>query len=381
MLTNNQFIYLDNAATTKVNEEVLQIYNDISINRYANSSSIHFFGASIAREIDKAREDIKRLLNVNNHRVIFTSGATEANNLCIKGIAFKYKNRGKHIIVSQMEHPSVLETARQLEQQFGYEVTYLPTDEKGIISLKDLESSLRNDTILVSIIAVNNETGAINPISEIIKIIKRYPKAFFHVDVTQAIGKIDLPYNDIDAFSYSFHKIHGLKGGGALLLKNNITPLTLASGGGQEEGFRSGTLDSANIISSAKALEIAIKGMKNNYAHIKSLKDKLMEYLLNNQDLYEINSPEESSIYILNFSTLTKKASVVVEALSNHNIMVSSISACHSKKEKYSHVVSSYKKMNIAMNTIRVSFDASNALEEMDIFISILDKIIKEIKQ
>ncbi|MCR5505369.1 MAG: cysteine desulfurase [Bacilli bacterium] len=372
-------IYLDNAATTKVHPEVLDTYIKAKTSYFANPSSIHSLGQQAKRLLDKAREQISSLLNVPNHEVIFTSGATESINLALKGYALRYQNRGKHIITSSIEHPAVSETLKQLEEEFGFTITYLPVDRNGQISLDELKEAIRKDTILVSIMAVNNEVGTILPIKEIAAILKPYPLIAFHSDVTQAIGKIDLPYQDIDMFSFSAHKFHGLNSSGCLLKRKNIELLPVNSGGGQENNYRSGTNDVANDASMSKALRLSLEGLKKNYDHVLRLADHLKEYILNNKDKYELNSGDNP--YIVNFSTLNKKASVVVEALSNAGIMVSSTSACHAHKEPISEVVLAMKHdMSLAKNTIRVSFDASNTLEEVDELIRQLDIIMGEIK-
>ena len=372
-------IYFDNAATTVANSEVLETYVKAKTSYFANPSSIHSLGQQANRLLDKAREQIIDLLKTPNHEVIFTSGATESINLAIKGYALKYQNRGKHIISTNVEHPAVKESLEQLKEQFGFDITYLKVNEKGELSLKDLESSIRKDTILVSVMAVNNETGVIFPIKEIASIVHKHPTVIFHSDVTQAIGKIELPYQDIDMFSFSGHKIHGLNSSGALIKNKRIELLPVTSGGGQENGFRSGTSDVALDASLAKALRLAIFSLKENYQKVALLQGKLMKYLLDNPSLYHINSSDNP--YIVNFSTLTKKASVVVEALSNEGIMVSSTSACHAHKEPISEVVLAMSdNLALAKNTIRISFDASNTLEEVDVLINKLANIIGEIK-
>ena len=372
-------IYFDNAATTVANSEVLETYVKAKTSYFANPSSIHSLGQQANRLLDKAREQIIDLLKTPNHEVIFTSGATESINLAIKGYAIKYQNRGKHIISTNVEHPAVKESLEQLKEQFGFDITYLKVNEKGELSLKDLESSIRKDTILVSVMAVNNETGVIFPIKEIANIVHKHPTVIFHSDVTQAIGKIDLPYQDIDMFSFSGHKIHGLNSSGALIKNKRIELLPVTSGGGQENGFRSGTSDVALDASLAKALRLAISSLKENYEKVALLQGKLMKYLLDNPSLYHINSSDNP--YIVNFSTLTKKASVVVEALSNEGIMVSSTSACHAHKEPISEVVLAMSdNLALAKNTIRISFDASNTLEEVNVLINKLANIIGEIK-
>ena len=373
-MAENKLIYFDNAATTKVNPEVLLAYTKVCETTFANASSVHFEGQKANRLLDKARELILSSLHLQNtHQVVFTSGATEANNLAIKGFALKYKNRGNHIIVSAIEHASVLEVAKQLHDEFGFEITYLPVDEHGNIDIADLVNAITDETILVSIMAVNNEIGVINEIEEIALLLKSYPKLVFHVDATQAIGKINLNFANVDMISYSGHKIHGLKGTGALIKAKKLELLPINSGGGQEDNLRSGTNDVAGAVSLAKATSIAMSDLEKNKAKITAISYFFYEYLEENPDLYEINSTKDNP-YIVNFSLKTKKASVVVEGLSNKNIMVSSISACHSRKEAYSHVVMAMGKGELlSHNTVRISVDSNNPSEEAKTLIKELD--------
>lgn len=375
----DKIIYLDNAATTVVNEEVLEAYNKAKKLYFANPSSIHIPGQEAARLLEKAREQILQTLKVKNDELIFVSGATEANNLAIKGYCLKHQNRGKHIIVSNVEHPSVLEVAKQLENYFGFEVTYLHVNKDGIIDVEDLKKAIRKDTILVSIMAVNNEIGTVNPIHDIAMLLKDYPLIVFHSDVTQGIGKIDLPYDDIDMFSFSGHKIHGLNSSGALVKRKKIELLPLLSGGGQENGVRSGTNDVALAVSLAKAIRLEFEKIVENYRKIAPISQYFKDYLLSHQDLYELNSGDNP--YIINFSLLTKKASVVVEALSTRGIMVSSVSACHAKEEPISYVIQALGKNDLkAHNTIRVSLVGSNTLDDIKALIENLERIIGGLK-
>lgn len=374
----NKIIYLDNAATTLVNPEVLDSYNKTKNQYFANPSSIHISGQESSRLLSKAREQILSLLNVNDDELIFTSGATEANNLAIKGYALKYQNRGKHLITTVIEHPSVLEAFKQLEDNFGFEVTYLPINKNGVIDINDLKKAIRKDTILVSIMAVNNEVGSINNINEISNLLNDYPLIAFHSDVTQGIGKINLPYEKMDMFSFSGHKIHGLNSSGALIKRKKIELLPLLSGGGQENNFRSGTNDVALAVSLAKAMRLSISSLDQNLAKIKQFSEVLLTYLKENPSLYEINSFDNP--YIVNFSSLTKKASVVVESLSTRGIMVSSVSACHAKKEPISYVIKALGKSDeLAHNTIRVSFSSDNNIEDVNALIFNLKNINKEL--
>ena len=374
-------IYLDNAATTKVDPEVLNSYNQITLKYFANPSSIHSLGQESSRLLDKSREQILNVLKLTHHDVIFTSGATEANNLAIKGYCFANRSRGKHIITSSTEHPSVLNTALEM-QDLGFEVTVLPVNKEGQIEVNSLKDAIREDTILVSLMMVNNEVGAINPIKEVGEYLKKFPKIAFHVDMVQAIGKLPLDFNNIDMFSIAGHKIHGLLGSGLLIKEKKIILKAINQGGGQENNLRSGTNTLALSASLAKALRLSIEGEANNFRKVKVLSERLLGYLKDNKDKYLINSYNEDNPYIVNFSLLHHKASVVVEALSNRGIMVSSLSACHAKNEDYSKVVyAMYQDLNLAHNTIRISFDKDNTLEEVEALIKNLEEILKEIKQ
>ena len=377
----DNIIYLDNAATSKVHPEVLESFNQITLKYFANPSSIHALGQEAQRLLEKSREQILNLFNLKHHEVIFTSGATEANNLAIKGYAFANRGRGNHIITTAIEHPSVLNTVKQLEK-YGFEITILPVNEKGVIEVNSLKAAIKDNTILVSIMSVNNETGAINPIKEVGEILKDYPKIAFHVDMTQAIGKIDIPLDNIDMFSFAGHKIHGLLGSGALIKEKKIILEPLNNGGGQENNLRSGTNTLALSASLAKALRLAINAQKENYEKVSRLRDYLLSYLKDNPDKYHLNSFDLANPYIVNFSLLEHKASVVVEALSNKGIMVSSLSACHSKNEDYSYVVYAMNQdMKLAHNTIRVSFSYENTVDDVNALIRGLKQIVKEIKQ
>ena len=382
MNNNLDIIYFDNASKTIPYPEVVDKYNELLAN-YANPSSIHLLGRRNARLLDQSKEELLSLLKLNNHQVIYLSSATEANNLAIKGFALKYKNRGKHIITTSYEHASVLESFEQLKNEFGFEVTYVNPDDSGVVSVDKIKEAIRNDTILVSVMAVNNEIGSVNPIEDIAKLLKQYPKIAFHVDACQAIGKLEkeINYSDVDMFSVSSHKLHGIIGSAALIKKKGLELLPLLSGGGQEYNYRSSTVDLAGSLAMVEAIKISFKNRKNHFEKVKELHDKLEAYINEKPNIYALNSTQNVNPYIVNFSTINKKSSVVVEALSNLGIMVSSISACHSSKEKGSHVVKAIGKSdNLANNTIRVSFSYLNTSEEVDKLIASLDNIIGAIR-
>ena len=378
---DNNIIYLDNAATSKVDPAILESFNQITLKYFANPSSIHALGQEANRLLEKSREQILNLFNLKNHEVIFTSGATEANNLALKGYALANKSRGNHIITTAIEHPSVLNTVKALEK-YGYEITILPVNEKGVIEVNSLKAAIMDNTILVSVMSVNNETGAINPIKEIGELLKDYPKIAFHVDMTQAIGKVEIALDNIDMFSFTGHKIHGLLGSGALIKDKRIILEAINNGGGQENNNRSGTNTLALSASLAKALRLALSKQKEHYQKVANLKDYLVSYLKDNPELYHLNSFENDNPYIVNFSSINHKASVIVEALSNKGIMVSSLSACHSKNEDYSYVIYAMNQdMKLAHNTIRVSFSYDNNVDDVNALIRGLKQIMKEIKQ
>ena len=376
-------IYLDNASTTKLDPKVKEVFT-CALDKYcANPSSIHKLGQEANYILNKTKDEILALLKSNDHQVIFTSGATESNNLAIKGVCLRYKSRGNHIITSIYEHPSVLEAFKQLEKEFGFEVTYLYPNSDGIITAKEVESNIKKDTIFVSIMAVNNEIGSVNPIEEIADMLKAYPKVIFHSDAAQLIGKSNnnINFSKIDLLTISAHKMHGLVSSGVLIKRKKIELFPLSSGGGQEYNFRSGTNDLASALAFKKTLELALANQKERYDYVFKLADRLLNYLKDNPSLYELNVSNPINPYIINFSSIKKKGSVVVEALSNSGIMVSSISACHSSKEKGSYVVASLKKSeNVFNNTVRVSLSYLNTIEEIDTFVSTLDKIIKDIR-
>ena len=373
-------IYLDNAATTKPNEEVVALNVKLANEEFANPNSVHHLGIKANNLLDKIRILLLKECGCLNHNVIFTSSSTEALNLAIKGYALKYQNRGKHIITSNIEHPSVSESIKYLKDYLGFEVTTLKVNKDGQISLDELKKAISDKTILVAIMAINNEIGSINNIKEIANIVHKYPKCAFLSDTTQAITKEEINYNDLDMFVISAHKIHGLKNSGALIYKKNISFVPILSGGGQEDGYRSGTVSLSDAASLTKAVQIANKNLKENHKYISELNNYLRERI-NKIDNIRINSSINASPYIFNFSLINKKAAIVVEALSSLGIYVSSVSACHSKKEEPSYVVKAITSDdNLAKNTIRISFSKENTKEDIDILIDELKNILENIR-
>ncbi|MCR4879974.1 MAG: cysteine desulfurase [Bacilli bacterium] len=372
-------IYFDHAATTSPLSEVVSLYSEVATKYYANPSSAHRLGMDNSRLLAKARQDILNSFKLRNHEVIFTSGATEANNLALKGYMERYASRGKHLIISNIEHPSIQNAANHL-LRLGYEVTLVPARGDGKVYLEDLKKEIKDNTILVSIMGVNNETGIPQDIFEIAKFLKQFPSIALHVDAVQAVGKVDLPYNDIDLFTVSLHKLGGLKGAGLLIKKKNIELSPVLDGGGHENGYRSGTNDLAMAVVDSVVIKEALNKMKVKRAYIEELTKPLISYFLMHQDEVVINSTLENP-YTINISLLHKKASVFAEFLSNNNIMVSTHSACSSKLDIGSPtLVAMGKNEVISKNAMRLSFSTLNTKEEIERFITVFDFGLKEIR-
>ena len=373
-------IYLDNASTTIIEKEVLDSYQALLSAYYANPSSSHKLGVQTNALQNKAREMILKLLNLNGYEVIFTSGATESNNLLLRGLAFAYQNRGKHIITSSVEHPSILNTCKQLEELHGFKVTYLGVNEDGTIDLEELKSSIQKDTILVSLMLVNNETGAINPLKEVKSILKDYPQVVLHSDAVQGFSKIKFDFNNVDAFTLSSHKIHGLKGSGALIKRKSIRLVSQLTGGNQEDGYRSGTSNFPVNVTLAKTIRLALEKQDENYKKVKVLHDYLFNELENNNQIL-INSTRNGSPYIFNLSLKDKKGPVIAQALNNEDIYVSTVSACSNKTEPKSKVIyEMFNDDNRAKSSLRISFSKDTTLKEVEIFKNALIKILSSVK-
>ena len=363
-------IYFDHASSTPVHPEIIKNLSELTLVHYANSESLHEAGLTIQTMIRKSREAIASLLGVLASEITFTSGATEANNILIKGIAFAYQHKGKHLITTSVEHSSVLESFQDLEKFFGFEVTYLPVDQDGRIRVADLEKSLRKDTTLVSIMAVNNETGTIMPIQECAKIVHSNSQAIFHVDGVQALTKIDLDLRSIDCISFSAHKINGVKGSGLFVKKKNVQIHPLITGGSQEDGLRPGTPNVIHHILFAKTLRLALSQNKDR---VRSIKSYLIEEL-SQIDGIVINSPLEGcSNYILNISCLKVPSQIMMSWLNQNKIYVSAMATCLNRDAQPSHVLEAMGFEGNRLNgVIRISIGYTNTMEEAKTLISVI---------
>ncbi len=370
-------IYLDYSATTPVDPRVLESFNKACLEYPGNPNSLHTLGVKASKLIDASTAQIEKILDIKNSDIIYTSGASESNNLAIKGIAYKYKNRGKHIITTNFEHSSIYGPLSYLQNE-GFEVDFVDTDENGVVDIESLKSLIRDDTILVSVTAVNSEIGIKNPIEEIAKILKEYPKLFFHVDMTQSIGKYKIDLTDIDLVSMSAHKIFGLKGIGMLIKKENIKIEPIIHGGKSTTIYRSGTPPLPLIVSLSKALRLVYEDIDGNYKKVEALNKKLREKL-EKLDLVDINSNDKCSPFVLNISVKNIKPEVLLHALEQHEVYISTQTACASNTSLSKAVLALTKSEERARTSIRISLSYKTTEEEIDkffdIFTSCVDKL------
>ncbi len=379
-------IYLDNCSTTRPREEVVKIMYESMMDDFGNPSSLHRLGMKAEKRIKEARGYIAEYLNVDSNEIYFTSGGTESNNIAIQSFVNKMAKRGKHIITTKIEHPSVLNIMKYYENN-NFEVTYLNVDDYGYISLDELRNSIRDDTILVSIMHVNNEIGSIQPILEIKRVIKEVnPNTLFHVDGVQGFGKIDisLKASGIDSYSFSGHKIHGPKGIGGLFIdkKHVITPIVF--GGNQERGLRSGTENLPGIIGFGEAVRIMAKKYNEERKYVFKLKEYFGNRVKEEIDDIRLNTSldNNSSPYILNISFRNVRGEVLLHYLEDKDIYVSTSSACSSKGTDKSHVLKSIGLKNEEIEgTIRICFSYENTMEDIDYAIDVLKESVTEIRQ
>lgn len=369
-------IYLDNSATTMVDDRVLETFNKVCKNYPGNSNSLHSLGIKSKELEEYATEKISNLLGVKPSEIIYTSGASESNNTVLKGVASKYKNRGNHIITTPLEHSSILETCKYLESK-GFIIDYVKIKDNGLIDIEDLERLLTDNTILVSVAYVDSELGIRQDIDTISKIVKKHPKCYFHVDATQAIGKIKVDPTSIDFISMSAHKIFGLKGIGLLIKKDNIVIDNLIHGGKSTTIYRSGTPALPLICSLMKALELVIPNIDKNYEYVSSLSRKIKDNLKKYDNIH-INSTENSIPYIINFSVIGVKPETFIHTMEEEDIYLSTKSACSTSDISLS-VDSIYHNREISMSSIRISLSYKNTEEEIDKFIKAFDKIYNKL--
>lgn len=368
-------IYLDYSATTPVNEEVLNSYIETTKKMVGNPNSLHKLGIEAKSLIDAATRQIANILKVKPNEIIYTSGASESNNTAIKGICLKYQNRGKHIITTHLEHSSIIKPLNYLKRQ-GFEVEYVNITENGMVDIEDLKKKIRDDTILVTIASINSEVGIVQPIKDIAALLKKYPKVYFHSDITQSLGKEKVDLTDVDLASFSAQKFYGMKGIGGLVKKENVVIEPLIHGGKSTTKDRSGTPATALIVSMAKALRLAYENLEEKQKYVKELNIFLRNELEKNE--ITINSPEVAIPNILNISLENIKPETVLHALEEKEIYISTKTAC-ATNDSSDAVYAITKDEEKAKHSLRISLSYLTTKKELEIFITELVRIRSEL--
>lgn len=369
-------IYLDYAANTPVEKEVLKEYVSATTKYIANPNSTHPLGLEAKKIIDDSTQKISKYFNIEPNNIIYTSGSSESNNMVIKGIAEINKNKGKHIIVSAIEHSSIIAPCNYLANK-GYEISVIPILENGQLDLNELKNTIRDDTILVSICYVDSELGTVQPIKEISKIVKKYENCIFHTDATQAVGKINVDFKGIDFVTFAPHKFYGLNGFGVLLNMNNNKLIPLIHGGKSTTIYRSGTPVTANVVALKKSIELALDNLNKRYDYISGLNKYLRDELSIFSNVH-VNSPKNSIPNTLNFSLVNMDAKRVVKKLAENGICLSTTSACSLGSTPSKSVYAITNDLELAKNSIRISLSHLTTIEELNKFMKIFKKIYDE---
>lgn len=369
-------IYLDYAASTPVDDEVLNTFYETTKKYFANPNSHHKLGLQAKELIDKSTLKIAQNLNVLPDEIIYTSGASESNNLVIKGICERYKSKGKHILISSLEHNSIV-AAAAIMQELGFEVELIPINKDGLIDINKLKEMIREDTILVSVCSVDSEIGLKQPIEEIGELLKQYPNCVFHSDASQSIGKININYENVDLVTIAPHKFYGLNGFGILIKKKNIALKPQINGGKSTTIFRSGTPDVANIVATEKALDIAITNLGERYNYVKKLSDRIKNKLKEYNNIH-INNTENSIPYTINFSIKGIKSLEIAEKLEKYDIFISTKTSCCPIETPSKLVYALTKDKGLSTSSLRLSLSHLTKENEIDEFLRVFDIIYKE---
>lgn len=371
-------IYFDNAATTQVYPEVLKTYTEVATKIWGNPSSLHNLGSQATRILEASRKQIAELLGKDSKEIFFTSGGTEGDNWVIKGVAFEKAHLGKHIIVSAIEHPAVKESALWLKTQ-GFEVDLAPVNAQGFVDVSALESLIRPDTTLVSVMAVNNEIGAIQPIQEISQLLADKPTISFHVDAVQAIGKVPTERyltDRVDFASFSGHKFHSVRGVGFVYIKAGKKIAPLLTGGGQESDKRSTTENVAGIAATAKALRLTLDKAADSQKRLAAMKQILVDELGKYDDVTVFSGLEDFVPSIVTFGIKNIRGEVIVHAFEDHQIYISTTSACSSKAGKPAGtLIAMGVPQKLAQTAVRISLDDDNDMGQIEQFLTIFKQI------
>ena len=366
-------IYFDNSATTKPYPEALATYTEVATRIWGNPSSLHNLGSQATRILEASRKQIAELIGKKADEIYFTSGGTEGDNWILKGVAFEKAPYGKHIIVSDIEHPAIKESAAWLKTQ-GFEVDYAPVDARGFVKVDALASLLRPDTTLVSVMAVNNEIGSIQPIHDIAALLEDRPTISFHVDAVQALAKVAtkvyLPER-VDFATFSSHKFHGLRGVGFVYIKEGKKITPLLTGGGQEKEMRSTTENVAGIAATAKALRLAMENQEAFASKTQQMKEVIREELANYPDVTVFSGEDHFAPHILTFGIKGVRGEVVVHAFEEFDIYISTTSACSSKAGKPAGtLIAMGVDKSIAQTAVRLSLDLENDMSQVEQFLT-----------
>ncbi|GBG97439.1 cysteine desulfurase family protein [Lactococcus termiticola] len=377
-------IYFDNSATTAIYPEALRTYTDVSTKIMGNPSSLHGLGTTATRLLEASRKQMAELLGIKPHELFFTSGGTESDNWILKGVAFEKRHFGNHIIVSSVEHPAVKNTAEWLATQ-GFDVDYAPVDSRGFVRLDKLSALLREDTILVSVMAVNNEIGAIQPIREISELLADKATISFHVDAVQAVGKMpveDFLTERVDFASFSAHKFHGPRGVGMAYIKSGKRLTPLLHGGGQENNLRSTTENLPAIASAAKALRLTLTDSEEKAQHVSRMKQILLDEISKYEKVTVFSGTGGFIPNILTFGIRGVRGEVVVHAFEEHDIYISTTSACSSKKNAAASTLTAMNvKGSLATSAVRISLDFKNSMAEIESFLTIFRQVYAQLEK
>ena len=377
-------IYFDNSATTAVNPMVLRTYTDVATKIMGNPSSLHGLGTTATRLLEASRRQIAELLGLDSQEIFFTSGGTEGDNWIIKGVAFEKRPYGNHIIVSSVEHPAVKNAAEWLKTQ-GFELDYAPVDADGFVIVSELEKLIRDETILISVMAVNNEVGAIQPIQEISELLADKPTISFHVDAVQAIGKVPLETwltDRLDFATLSAHKFHGPRGVGIVVAKKGKRLTPLLHGGGQEHNWRSTTENLAGIAATSKALRLAVDEDDFKRKKMLAMKQAILEELEKHKKVHVFSKMTDFAPNILTFGIRGGRGEVVVHAFEQHDIYISTTSACSSKKNAAAGtLVAMNVPSKLATSAVRISLDPTNNMAEVEQFLTVFRQIYQELEK
>lgn len=371
-------VYLDYAANTPIDKEVLDKYYDTLLNYYGNPNSLHKMGRDSKEIIDAATNNIASLLHVLPEEIIYTSGATESNNLAVMGICERYKNYGKHVLLSSLEHSSIFSPATVM-QSMGFDVELIPIGKDGLVDVDEFKKMIRDDTILVSVTSVDSELGLVQPIEEIASILKDYPNTFFHTDASQSIGKVNIDYSDVDLITIAPHKFYGINDIGILVRKKHVGLKPIIYGGRSTTVFRSGTPNTASIVATSLALTKAIEELDERYDYVNELSCDIISFLKEHEEIH-VNNTDKSIPFTINFSLKGVTSRRIVDLLDLHDVYVSSKTSCCPVDAPSKLVYALTKDKSLSSSSVRLSISHLTTKEEIEEFKKVFELCLEELK-